>query len=292
MSGSAGAYYVPHGSHWPILGSIGLFTTMIGFALMLNDASGAGWVMIAGLCTLIYMMFGWFGEVIGESERRIYNDQVDTSFRLCMMWFIFSEIMFFAAFFAALFYCRQLSVPWLAETPLLWPDFGGGWPTAGPAGLDHIGPDQHEVRAGEFATIGPWGIPLLNTALLLISSVTMTIAHHALRAGHRMQLIVWLAITVLLGAIFLYYQAQEYSEAYGHLGLTLGTGVYGATFFMLTGFHGFHVTVGAIILFFIWLRCIRGHFDEKHHFAFEAGAWYWHFVDTVWVGLFIFVYVL
>ena len=218
------------------------------------------------------------------------------SFRKGMSSFIFSEVMFFAAFFGALYYLRDIAVPWLAETELLWPGFEASWPSTGPAGaelLAGVAPNATEIAEGtKFAVIDPWHLPLWNTIILLTSSVTLTIAHHAIQAGKRGSLILWLAITVALGFIFLFLQVEEYIEAYSHLGLTLGTGVYGSTFFMLTGFHGFHVCLGAFILLVVLIRCIKGHFSAEKHFAFEAGAWYWHFVDTVWVGLFIFVYIL
>ena len=291
MSSAPGSYYLPNPSHWPIIGSIGLFSLLLGFALSINEVNIGPWVMALGGVVVVYMLAGWFGTVARESEGGLYNDDVGMSFRMSMLWFIFSEVMFFAGFFGALFYVRVLSVPWLAETDLLWPGFAGGWPTAGPAGPVPILPDT-PVQEGQFSTIGPWGIPFWNTVILLSSSVTVTIAHHALKADNRPKLIIWLAITVALGFIFLFFQAAEYIHAYQELGLTLGTGVYGATFFMLTGFHGAHVTIGAIILLVILCRVFVGHFSADNHFAFEAGAWYWHFVDTVWVGLFIFVYVL
>jgi cytochrome c oxidase subunit 3 len=207
-----------------------------------------------------------------------------------MMWFIFSEVMFFAAFFGALFYARQFSVPWIGgegvkdfNKVILWPDFLSGWPTNGPS---RLGPRED----GSFQTIPAFGIPALNTAILLTSGVTVTIAHHALKSGNRAVLKLFLALTFLLGFLFVFLQANEYHEAYTELGLTLGTGIYGSTFFMLTGFHGFHVTIGAIMLTVIWLRTLRGHFTPQRHFAFEAVAWYWHFVDVVWLGLFVFVY--
>ena len=207
-----------------------------------------------------------------------------------MMWFIFSEVMFFAAFFGALFYARALSVPWLGGegtkligSELLHPMFESAWPTNGPG---HVGPRDN----GSFEIIPAFGLPALNTIILLLSGVTVTVAHHALRAGNRVVLNIFLAATFLLGFLFVYLQATEYGEAYKHLGLQLGTGIYGSTFFMLTGFHGFHVTLGAIMLFCIWLRTMKGHFTPERHFAFEAVAWYWHFVDVVWLGLFIFVY--
>jgi len=288
MSHDQATYYVPHGSHWPIVGSFGLLFTVGGAALWLNESDIGKVVMAVGIALLLVMMFGWFGTVIRESLKGYYNKQVDTSFRMGMMWFIFSEVMFFAAFFGALFYARALSVPWLGgeghgalTNYYLWPNFSPAWPTNGPADV-----------GGQFSTMAPWGIPLLNTLLLLSSGVTITIAHHALRAGNRKLLMIFLALTVILGFVFLGFQAHEYIEAYTKLNLTLGSGVYGSTFFMLTGFHGLHVTLGAIMLTVIWLRCAKGHFTKDHHFAFEAVAWYWHFVDVVWLGLFMFVYVL
>jgi cytochrome c oxidase subunit III len=283
-------YYVPHGTKWwPIIGSVALFSFVGGAAHILNDDPGFGKAAMAfGFVLLLFMLFGWFGTVIRESVSGIYNKQVDTSFRMGMIWFIFSEVMFFGAFFGALFYARNFVVPWLggagdggATNEFIWSNFTATWPTNGPANV-----------GGAFETIPAWGVPLLNTLILLSSGVTITIAHHALRAGQRGKLLFWLAATVLLGASFLYYQAHEYMEAYGELNLTLGSGVYGSTFFMLTGFHGMHVTLGAIMLTVIWFRCARGHFDKDHHFGFEAVAWYWHFVDVVWLGLFLFVYVL
>ena len=281
-------YYVPHGSRWPVFASVGLFITMVGFSGWLNEHSWGRMTFFIGLASLLAILFKWFGDVIHESLRGYYNKQVDTSFRMGMMWFIFSEVMFFAAFFGALFYARQYAMPWLngegdgvSTNALLWPGFAAGWPSNGPGAI-----------GGHFQTVPAWGLPLLNTLILLSSGVTVTIAHHALKAGHRKQLLWFLGATVLLGASFLYFQATEYMEAYHELNLTLGSGIYGSTFFMLTGFHGAHVTLGAIMLSIIWLRCLKGHFTAEDHFAFEAVAWYWHFVDVVWLGLFLFVYVL
>ena len=282
----ADKYYVPHGSPWPIIGSISLFTTVIGAALWINESSGGPVLFSVGLLMVAFMFAGWFGTVIKESEGRFYNEAVDRSFRMGMMWFIFSEVMFFAAFFGALWYARQYSIPWLGgegvrvfTNYLLWDNFEAAWPTNGPGQV-----------GGDFETIPAFGLPAINTAILLTSGVTITIAHHALKAGKRGMLNVFLALTFLLGFTFVFLQAEEYMEAYQHLNLTLGSGIYGSTFFMLTGFHGFHVTVGAIMLTVIWVRCLRGHFTPTHHFAFEGVAWYWHFVDVVWLGLFIFVY--
>jgi len=287
-----GSYYVPEGTKWPTITSAGIFCLASGFIMLMNEINNASIVMLVGTLILIYVIAGWFGEVAVESESGTYSKQVDVSFRMSMGWFITSEVMFFAAFFGALFYTRMLSVPWLAETELLWPGFENIWPTAGPGGAAHIGADAHHVNEGQFATIGAWGLPFWNTVILLVSSLTVTIAHHALIAGNRSKLNIWLGITVVLGCIFLYCQMLEYTHAYGELGLTLGSGVYGGTFFMLTGFHGFHVTIGTICLAVIMYRCLIGHFRADNHFGFEGVAWYWHFVDTVWVILFVFVYVL
>jgi cytochrome c oxidase subunit 3 len=284
----ANVYYVPHGSRWPVVASVALFTTMVGFSGWLNESGWGRPVFFVGLVALAAILFKWFADVIGESLRGYYNKQVDTSFRMGMIWFIFSEVMFFSAFFGALFYARQYAMPWLngegdgvMTNAELWPGFSAGWPSNGPASI-----------GGHFETVPAWGLPLVNTLILLSSGVTVTIAHHALKAGHRKQLLAFLGATVLLGATFLYFQATEYMEAYRELNLTLGSGIYGSTFFMLTGFHGAHVTLGTIMLAIIWLRCLKGHFSRDDHFAFEAVAWYWHFVDVVWLGLFLFVYVL
>jgi cytochrome c oxidase subunit 3 len=284
MAHTVDHYYVPHGSHWPIVASIGLATGVVGAAIAFNGGSYI--VLFAGLAIIAYMMFGWFGTVIGESLGGKYNEQVDRSFRQGMMWFIFSEVMFFAAFFGALFYTRVLSVPWLLGADpsthnLLWSGFNEAWPTNGP---ENVG--------GDFESMQAWGIPALNTVLLLSSGVTITLSHWALKARNQAKTVMWLAATVLLGATFLGFQAFEYYHAYHELNLTLESGVYGSTFFMLTGFHGFHVTIGTIMLLVITLRAAKGHFSPDHHFAFEGVAWYWHFVDVVWLGLFIFVYVL
>ena len=281
-------YYVPHHSPWPFVGSITLFTTMIGVANWLNGHAWGQPVFYIGFVATLAVLFGWFGNVISESIAGKYNEKVDASFRMGMMWFIFSEVMFFAAFFGALFYARMFALPWLSgegdgslTNQFLWEGFVAGWPSNGPAAV-----------GGAFQTIPAWGLPLINTLILLTSGVTITIAHHALKAGHRRSLLVWLGATVLLGCIFLYYQGVEYVHAYHELNLTLGSGIYGSTFFMLTGFHGMHVFLGTLMLAIIWLRCLKGHFSKDHHFGFEAVAWYWHFVDVVWLGLFLFVYVV
>jgi cytochrome c oxidase subunit 3 len=284
MSASNGGYYLPEPSHWPIVGSVGMFLLLFGFASFLHGSSMI--IMLAGAVIIIAMLFGWFGTVINESLAGKYNDQVDTSFRMGMGWFIFSEVMFFAAFFGALFYARMFSVPWLGGASnnamtheLLWSGFDAVWPTNGPGDI-----------GGQYTPMGAWGIPAINTLILLSSGVTVTWAHWGLKKGDRTQLILGLMATVALGFLFLGLQAYEYSHAYHELNLTLGSGIYGTTFYMLTGFHGLHVTLGATMLLIILIRSMKGHFTNEHHFAFEAVAWYWHFVDVVWLGLFVFVY--
>jgi cytochrome c oxidase subunit 3 len=282
-------YYIPHGSRLPFFGSIALFVLMGSVALLLNDSPLGSWGMLLGLVLVAILFFGWFGTVINENQAGMYNLQVDRSFRMGMMWFIFSEVMFFACFFGALFYVRELALAWLGGqggkgvTGLLWPGFEGSWPSNGPA---HVGPRED----GSFEIIPALGLPAINTAILLTSGVTITIAHHALKSNKRAVLALFLGLTWALGFLFVFLQGKEYSHAYHELGLQLGTGIYGSTFFMLTGFHGLHVTVGAIMLLVIWLRCLKGHFTPERHFAFEGVAWYWHFVDVVWLALFVFVY--
>ena len=281
-SGGQPAYYIPQPSHWPITGSVALLLMGMGAAFWFNGIAPGPWMVAAGAAVLVFMMFGWFGTVIGESEARLYSKRVDLSFRWSMSWFIFSEVMFFAAFFGALFYVRNLSVPDLGAGTLtgnlLWPNYSAQWPTVGP------------YVTQKFTPMGAMGIPLLNTILLLSSGVTLTIAHHALKAGNRGSLAFWLLCTIVLGFTFLGFQAYEYMHAYSDLNLKLSSGVYGSTFFMLTGFHGAHVTIGAIMLSVMLARVLKGHFDAQHHFAFEAAAWYWHFVDVVWLLLFVLVY--
>jgi len=270
-------YYVPNPSPYPIVASAGLFLLALGFALDMNKYALGGWLMVAGLLVIVGVMFSWFGKVVSESESGLYRKWEDMSFRWGMIWFIASEVMFFGAFFGALFYMRVLSVPELANTELLWPGYEGVWPTSGPTGK-------------VFTPMAAWGIPALNTAILLSSGATITWAHWGLLKNKRAQLIAGLALTVALGTAFIGFQAYEYYHAYNDLGLTMGAGAYGATFFMLTGFHGFHVTMGTIMLFVILMRSIKGHFKPEAHFGFEGVAWYWHFVDVVWLVLFVFVY--
>ena len=280
-------YYVPENTKsWPLLGSFALFCMALGASLWLNGVGSGALLLLFGVILLVVMMAGWFGLVIAESLAKRYHLREDHSFRAGMVWFIFSEVMFFAAFFGALYYFRLFAVPWLGGEgngfqthEQLWPGFIPHWPTNGPAEL-----------GGDFIAMGATGIPLINTCLLLTSGVTITFAHHALLRSQRTALVLWMAATVLLGVTFLGFQVYEYGHAWTELNLTLSSGVYGSTFYMLTGFHGLHVTIGAIMLVVISLRCLSGHFDPRSHFAFEGVAWYWHFVDVVWLGLFFFVY--
>ena len=294
MSDSHGAYFIPGPSRWPIVGTLALFTSFVGGAIMLNGSHFGTFILGLGVAAVIYMFAGWFAEVIGESIAGKYNKQVDVSFRWGMSWFIFSEVMFFAAFFGALFYIRVMSVPWLggegaklATNIFLWPDFQAMWPLLTTPDMT-LGGESKFTAIKE--VIPAFGIPAVNTAILLSSGATVTFAHWALQKGNRTGLCWWLAATVLLGFLFVSLQAHEYAHAYHELDLTLHSGVYGSTFFMLTGFHGFHVTMGATMLLVILIRSMKGHFSAHDHFAFEGVAWYWHFVDVVWLGLFIFVY--
>jgi cytochrome c oxidase subunit 3 len=280
-------YFVPAPSRHPAMVALGLFFVILGASQWINGAGWGAWSLLAGFVLWAFTLAQWFSDAIGESESGRYGKRVDVSFRWSMSWFIFSEVMFFGAFFGALYWARVHSVPMLGdiENSLLWPDFKAAWPgavagaTASPAGT--IEP---------FRTIGPWPIPTLNTALLLSSGVTLTIAHHALIANRRARTVFWMWVTVLLGATFLGFQAYEYIHAYRDLNLKLSSGIFGSTFFMLTGFHGFHVFVGMLMLLFITLRLMKGHFTSERHFGFEGAAWYWHFVDVVWLGLYVVVY--
>lgn len=284
-------YYVPEQSIWPIVGAVALFLIAVGAGNFViestKDQDGYGaYVLIAGLCMLLVMLVGWFKNQIDESMSGMYSAQLGRSYRQGMAWFIFSEVMFFVAFFGALFYARTISVPWLGgasnnamTNEVLWPTFEAVWPLLST-------PD------GSTSTqMGWFGLPLANTVLLLVSSVTLHYAHVGLEQNKRSLIKVWLGLTILLGVIFLGLQSYEYIHAYD-IGLTLDSGVYGNTFFLLTGFHGMHVTLGTIILIVLFFRVLKGHFTPKEHFAFQAGSWYWHFVDVVWVMLFLFVYIL
>lgn len=284
-------YYVPAHSPWPIVGAVAMFFIAVGGGLtvmQLNTEESSGVLLLgAGCLVLFVMLFGWFKHVIQESQQGLYSPQMDRSFKQGMSWFIFSEVMFFFAFFGALFYARVFSVPWLGgasnnemTNEVLWPNFEAIWPLL-------------TTPAGEVTQQMSWqGLPLINTIILLTSSVTLHIAHKAIEQEQRGKLNVFLAITVLLGMVFLVLQGEEYVHAYEELNLTLQSGIYGNTFYLLTGFHGLHVTLGTLLLLIVLIRVLKGHFSSEQHFAFQAAAWYWHFVDVVWLCLFFFVYVL
>ncbi len=286
-AGSTPYYFIPAPSRHPAMLAFGMFFVILGAGAWVNHAGWGAYSLLLGMVIWLTVLYQWFRQSIQESESGLYSDRIDVSFRWSMSWFIFSEVMFFAAFFGALYWARVHALPMLGnfDHQVLWPDFKAIWPSAGggvtasPAGT-----------VEPFKTMGPFWLPTINTALLLSSGITLTIAHHALIAGNRAKTITWMWITVALGAIFLGVQAYEYVHAYRDLNLKLTSGIFGSTFFMLTGFHGFHVFVGMLMLIFITLRLMKGHFTPERHFGFEGAAWYWHFVDVVWFGLYILVY--
>ena len=280
-------YFVPQPSRFPVLVATGMFFVILGASQWVNGHDWGAWSLLLGLVIWLSVLFQWFSAAIHEDRAGLYSHRVDVSFRWSMSWFIFSEVMFFGAFFGALYWARVHAIPNLGslDNQVLWPDFKAVWPTVA-AGATASPADMVQ----HFSTIGPWPLPTLNTALLLTSGVTLTIAHHALIANHRAKTIFWMCLTVLLGATFLCVQAFEYHHAYTELNLKLSSGVFGSTFFMLTGFHGFHVFVGMLMLAFVTARLMKGHFTPEQHFGFEGAAWYWHFVDVVWLGLYVLVY--
>lgn len=286
MSHANGGYYIPEPSKWPLIAMLAVLSLLLGTTFLINGVFIGKVLAVIGLALLAYMFHGWFAVVIDENLNNKYGEKEDRSFRQGMFWFIASEVFFFGCFFGSLYYLREIALVWLGgggylgvTKEFLNPEFIATWPSAGP-----------EQMGGAFEVMGATGIPLLNTALLLSSGVTITIAHSMLKKNNNNQLVLWLAATVALGLIFVGFQAYEYIHAYSDLNLTLGSGVYGSTFYILTGFHGFHVILGSIMLIAILGRSIKKHFSPHNHFAFEAVAWYWHFVDVVWLGLFIFVY--
>ncbi len=285
-----GTYYLPEPTHWPIIGSIAILCLLGGAANWLHHKIYGPYMFLFGAFLLAFMMYGWFGTVMKENRRGLLADkQVDRSFRWGMIWFIFTEVMFFGTFFGTLYYSRNFVVPWLGGAGsgamshlLLWPNFHGTWPvyqTPNPA-----------LFTGPKAIMETWGIPAINTAILLSSGVTITFAHWGMLKDRRKLMIIAQILTIILGISFLGMQAHEYWLAYTVKGLKLTSGIFGTTFFMLTGFHAMHVTVGTIMLITILYRMIKGDFTKHNHFGFEAVSWYWHFVDVVWLALFIFVY--
>ena len=286
-------YYVPEKSYWPLLGSVGLITIIVGGVGILQAHSFGKYLFFMGALIMAGMLYGWFHHIIMEDSKGLYSPQMDRTFRWGMVWFIFSEVMFFLAFFGVLFYVRHYGIYWLANEGTkihnhnaytdIWPTFQAVWPL-----LKNPNP---EAFPGPIGVISPWGLPAVNTLLLLSSGVTITWAHHALKDNMRKRLLWGLGITILLGVTFLCVQAYEYHHAYKELGLTLNSGIYGTTFFMLTGFHGAHVIIGSIFLIVCLFRAIAGQFKPAQHLGFEFAAWYWHFVDVVWLFLFASIYI-
>ncbi len=296
---SAGSYYIPEQSKLPVFMAASLGTTAYGAA---TAVIGGGLTLLTiGLLCIAVVMYFWFSTVINENLRGLPDAQVKRSFVQGMGWFIFSEVMFFAAFFGALLYVRVFALPWLdgqgvgADTnALLWEGFETSWPLMQNPDTDkYIAPNQH-MGLSDFGSLSAWAnwLPFWNTVVLITSSVTCHTAHHALKHDQRGKFNFWLGITLVLAFFFLFLQYKEYHHAYAEMGLTLESGIYGTTFFMLTGFHGFHVAMGTLILLIQFIRSLKGHFKFDDHFGFEAASWYWHFVDVVWVGLFICVYIL
>jgi len=313
-------YYVPDKSKMAVFATIGLILSIYGAASIMNDMtfgdpekSTSSWsIFLMGLFFFIATLFAWFRTAIKENIAGMNSAQMKKSYVLGMFWFIFSEVMFFFAFFGVLFYVRALSGPWLGGegdggrmNGLLWEGFEFAWPmmqtpqeaiggaAAQPIANNGTFVSPHTSMA--FADAKAWymWLPLWNTIILLTSSFTCHIAHMGILDGNKKKFNLWLGITVALGMIFLVVQVYEYYEAYAHFGLTLKAGVYGSTFFMLTGFHGFHVFMGMTMLLIQLLRSVMGgQFTADDHFGFEASSWYWHFVDVVWVFLFLFVYIL
>ncbi len=301
MATQEGTYYVPEQSKLPLMMSLGMFVTVFGAANWINGTDIGMTTFFVGALIIAATMWVWFGTTIRENLAGMNSAQLKRSYVWGMFWFIFSEVMFFAAFFGALFYLRVFSVSWLGgegtgdvTNQLLWDGFTPEWPPlTTPDMVKNIDSPDAIKFPGAHEAMSWKGLPLVNTALLLTSSVTVHFAHVALKNAKKNQFNILLGLTVLLGAAFLVCQVEEYHHAYTELGLTLHAGVYGTTFFMLTGFHGAHVTFGTTMLLIMWLRSVlKGHFNHHDCFGFEAASWYWHFVDVVWVGLFFFVYIL
>ena len=272
-------YHIIDPSPWPLLGSIGALVMAIGGIAWMQTLKGTEglslfglqlggpWVFGIGLLLVIYTMYGWWGDTVLESKQGYHTRVVSIHLRYGMIMFIASEVMFFVAWFWAFF---DASLFYNEAQQVLRSEYTGGqWP---PAGLE---------------VLDPLHLPLFNTITLLLSGTTVTWAHHALLHDDRQGLIWGLALTVVLGIIFAFVQAAEYAVA----PFSFSESLYGATFFMATGFHGFHVAVGAIFLAVCLYRAVRGDFTPEKHFGFEAAAWYWHFVDVVWLFLFFTVYI-
>jgi cytochrome c oxidase subunit 3 len=278
-------YHLVNPSPYPLISSIAAVLLFVGAVIWMKGsfglAAGTKWVFFLGVAAVLYSMFGWWSQVIKESRAGDHTPVVSLGLRYGMVLFIVSEIMFFAAFFwmffeMALFNNARELIPPVGN----WTDTAAAWSTWPPAGVE---------------TLDAWQLPLLNTVILLLSGTTVTWAHHALQQNDRKGAKIGLALTVGLGILFTAVQAYEYQHIL-HENLffsdeAMNSGLYGSIFFMATGFHGFHVLVGTIFLSVCLLRLIAGQFTPEKHFGLEAAAWYWHFVDVVWLFLFAFVYV-
>lgn len=295
-------YYVPHNGWYPVVLAAGMFFMVYGLGDALNamkNGTEPGWITsILGFGLLSFVLYCWFAKVIEENHAGLNNPAVKRSYVWGMGWFIFSEVMFFAAFFGALFYTRVLVVSWLGGDggkaltgDYLWPEFENEWPVMNNPDNSLFEPPEKSIQLQSFGGLFSY-LPFWNTVILVASSFTVHWAHSAIKKGNRSGLISWLALTVVLGFVFVFLQGYEYVLLYNEYGLTLDSGIYGSTFFMLTGFHGFHVTLGAVILTVQLFRALKGHFTADDQFGLEAGSWYWHFVDVVWICLFFLVYIV
>lgn len=258
-------YHLVDPSPWPIVGALGAFVAAVGLVVYMHGSPI--WTMLVGIAIIFYTMYGWWRDVIREGRRGDHTPVVQIHLRYGVILFIASEVMFFVAWFWVFFDASLFPSEVIQEARLEYT--GGVWPPLGVEVFD------------------PWHLPLLNTLILLTSGTTITWAHHALMNNDRNGLVWGLALTVLLGLVFTGVQAYEYA----HAAFAFTGGIYSSTFFMATGFHGFHVAVGTVFLIVCLLRAMRGDFTPKAHFGFEAAAWYWHFVDVVWVFLFFAIYV-
>ena len=259
MSVQKHPFHLVDPSPWPILASLAAFTSTTGGVMYMHGYTGGGSVLSLGLAMIMYTMFVWWRDIVREATYEGHHTSfVQLGLRYGMILFIVSEVMFFLAFFWGFFHSS------LAPTV----DIGAVWP---PKGID---------------VINPWEVPFLNTLILLSSGAAVTWAHHAIVAGYRQQAIYGLIATVALAVVFTALQAYEYLEA----PFTISDGIYGSTFYLATGFHGFHVFIGTVFLIVCLVRLVKFHFTRTHHFGFEAAAWYWHFVDVVWLFLFVTIY--
>ncbi|UOF93673.1 MAG: cytochrome c oxidase subunit 3 [Bordetella sp.] len=275
-------YFVPNSSAQPIRMSVSILGIGLGASGWVNNFVLGKWITIFSFICLLIVLYLWFHESILESQKGLYGSRIDMSYRWGMGWFIFSEIMFFFGFFGALWYIRNITIPWLGDLDhkiILWPNFQAVWPNSGPGNIV----DQFEI-------VNAFWLPTINTALLLTSGLTITISHNFLRKNNCKQSSFWLAITIIFGISFIIFQILEYMHAYSELNLKFNSGIYGSLFYMLTGFHGFHVIIGTIMLTVVFIRLMKEHLTQNKHFVFEAVAWYWHFVDVIWLGLYLFVY--